>query len=202
MDLVRLACVKRAASVHPEPGSNSPTKICPTQPTTKVIDQAKALSQKSATYRSEETSREGSRVRCVLAVLAHRIEINAKNESIVTTGRYPCLVPPGTVTPKLTGQIQQPPESDRSSARTGILSSLLFSRSSKPVAHALTWSSPRMMTSMHRPSDSYCLHGAKNESITIPGPAQPRLKELVRRDGATSCPSGSAGTSREGVCGR
>jgi hypothetical protein len=94
-----------------------------------VIDQAKALSQKSATYRSEETSREGSRVRCVLAVLAHRIEINAKNESIVTTGRYPCLVPPGTVTPKLTGQIQQPPESDRSSARTGILSSLLFSRS-------------------------------------------------------------------------
>jgi hypothetical protein len=38
------------------------------------------------------------------------------------------LVPPGTVTPKLTGQIQQPPESDRSSARTGILSSLLFSR--------------------------------------------------------------------------
>ena len=129
MDLVRLACVKRAASVHPEPGSNSPTKICPTQPTTKVIDQAKALSQKSATYRSEETSREGSRVRCVLAVLAHRIEINAKSESIVTTGRYPCLVPPGTVTPKLTGQIQQPPESDRSSARTGILSSLLFSRS-------------------------------------------------------------------------
>ena len=131
MDLVRLACVKRAASVHPEPGSNSPTKICPTQPTTKVIDQAKALSQKSATYRSEETSREGSRVRCVLAVLAHRIDINAKSESIVTTGRYPCLVPPGTVTPKLTGQIQQPPESDRSSARTGILSSLLFSRSLK-----------------------------------------------------------------------
>ena len=28
MDLVRLACVKRAASVRPEPGSNSPTKIC------------------------------------------------------------------------------------------------------------------------------------------------------------------------------
>ena len=139
MDLVRLACVKRAASVHPEPGSNSPTKICPTQPTTKVIDQAKALSQKSATYRSEETSREGSRVRCVLAVLAHRIEINAKNESIVTTGRYPCLMPPGTVTPKLTGQIQQPPESDRSSARTGILSSLLFSRSLKLAALTGTW---------------------------------------------------------------
>jgi hypothetical protein len=70
MDLVRLACVKRAASVHPEPGSNSPTKICPTQPTTKMIDQAKAFSQKSATYRSEETSREGPRVRCVLAVLS------------------------------------------------------------------------------------------------------------------------------------
>jgi hypothetical protein len=43
-----------------------------------VIDQAEALSQKSATYRSEETSREGSRIRCVLAVLAHRIDINAK----------------------------------------------------------------------------------------------------------------------------
>ena len=28
MDLVRLACVKHAASVRPEPGSNSPTKIC------------------------------------------------------------------------------------------------------------------------------------------------------------------------------
>jgi hypothetical protein len=43
-----------------------------------VIDQAKALSQKSATYRSKETGREGPRVRCVLAVLAHRIDINAK----------------------------------------------------------------------------------------------------------------------------
>ena len=28
MDLVRLACVKHAASVRPEPGSNSPTKAC------------------------------------------------------------------------------------------------------------------------------------------------------------------------------
>ncbi len=26
--LVRLACVRRAASVHPEPGSNSPFKLC------------------------------------------------------------------------------------------------------------------------------------------------------------------------------
>ena len=29
MDLVRLACVKHAASVRPEPGSNSPSRICP-----------------------------------------------------------------------------------------------------------------------------------------------------------------------------
>jgi hypothetical protein len=28
LDLVRLACVKHAASVRPEPGSNSPTKAC------------------------------------------------------------------------------------------------------------------------------------------------------------------------------
>ena len=28
LDLVRLACVKHAASVRPEPGSNSPTKTC------------------------------------------------------------------------------------------------------------------------------------------------------------------------------
>ena len=28
MDLVRLACVKHAASVRPEPGSNSPTRTC------------------------------------------------------------------------------------------------------------------------------------------------------------------------------
>ena len=28
MDPVRLACVKHAASVRPEPGSNSPTKAC------------------------------------------------------------------------------------------------------------------------------------------------------------------------------
>ena len=181
MDLVRLACVKRAASVHPEPGSNSPTKICPTQPTTKVIDQAKALSQKSATYRSEETSREGSRIRCVLAVLAHRDNINAKSESIITTSRYPCLVPPGTATPKLTGQIQQPPESDRSSARTGILSSLLFSRSYKLNAHAKTrqyCSDPAVVL---RSSGSYCLRGAKNQAITTKGFAQPHAKVLVRR---------------------
>ena len=43
MDLVRLACVKRAASVHPEPGSNSPTKMCPTQTTTKVKVRAEAM---------------------------------------------------------------------------------------------------------------------------------------------------------------
>ena len=29
---VRLACVKRAASVHPEPGSNSPFKLAPASP--------------------------------------------------------------------------------------------------------------------------------------------------------------------------
>ena len=49
----------------------------------------------------------------------------------MTTDRYPCLVPPGTVTPKLTGQKHPPPESDIRTARTGILSSLLFSRSQK-----------------------------------------------------------------------
>lgn len=56
----------------------------------------------------------------------------------MTTDRYPCLVPPGTVTPKLTGQILSPPESGNSSARTGILSSLLFSRSQKGWARTTT----------------------------------------------------------------
>ena len=135
--------------------------------------------KRNISFRRNEPGRPSSPLRpcCISPPYRHQ----RKSESIMTTGRYPCLMPPGTVTPKLTGQIQQPPESDRSSARTGILSSLLFSRSSKPVAHALTWSSPRMMTSMHRPSDSYCLHGAKNESITIPGPAQPHAKILVQQ---------------------
>jgi|SaaInlV_100m_DNA_5_1039725.scaffolds.fasta_scaffold02296_2 hypothetical protein len=73
MDFVRLACVKRAASVHPEPGSNSPTKICPTQTHTKVLIQAEAIVRRAQyivvdDYSSSERAGKGPRVHCVLAV--------------------------------------------------------------------------------------------------------------------------------------
>jgi hypothetical protein len=58
MDLVRLACVKHAASVHPEPGSNSPTKTWPT------------VGSATSSQRAHHPSREGSCGRCVLADLA------------------------------------------------------------------------------------------------------------------------------------
>ena len=47
MDLVRLACVKHAASVRPEPGSNSPSKPCsyPTSP--EGVDRHESISEKS-----------------------------------------------------------------------------------------------------------------------------------------------------------
>ncbi len=38
--LVRLACVRRAASVHPEPGSNSPFKLCQ-DADSHILDQSK-----------------------------------------------------------------------------------------------------------------------------------------------------------------
>jgi hypothetical protein len=87
--------------------------------------------QKSAIYRSYETSRERLSSPLRPCCLAHRVDTITKSDFIKTTGRYPCLVPPGTVTPKLTGQKHPTLESDFSSARTGILSSLLFSRSQK-----------------------------------------------------------------------
>ena len=58
MDLVRLACVKHAASVHPEPGSNSPTKTWPT------------VGSATSSQRVHRPSREGSCGRCAFADLA------------------------------------------------------------------------------------------------------------------------------------
>ena len=54
---VRLACVKHAASVRPEPGSNSPTmsekKSSPIKPTRHTPDQTVQSASKKQTYRSQ-----------------------------------------------------------------------------------------------------------------------------------------------------
>ena len=135
--------------------------------------------ERNISFRRNEPGRPSSPLRpcCISPPYRHQ----RKSESIMTTGRYPCLVPPGTVTPKLTGQIQQPPESDRSSARTGILSSLLFSRSSKLFAHTKAWGFTSLMASVLRSSGGSCLRGAKSKATTTEGFAQPGAKVLRQR---------------------
>ena len=101
MDLVRLACVKHAASVRPEPGSNSPTRICPA-----------AREQRNRLVES----------------WAPRVGIHT-----VTAPRSDCVCDHVGTWPtfELTDSIRSS-RSPLVAARTGVQSSLPFSRSRRP----------------------------------------------------------------------
>ena len=83
MDLVRLACVKRAASVHPEPGSNSPTKMCLTRSPTVVVDRDRAIVR-----------------RAQLVVLRRLLDAEASRERLSSPLRPCCLAHRVDTTPK------------------------------------------------------------------------------------------------------
>src|SRR6056297_303886 len=104
MDLVRLACVKHAASVHPEPGSNSPTKTCPSRSPTEVGSRAGNECQ-----RAHHPSRE-------------RLVWTMRPCCVVLSNRYPCCRRQGVPTAELTDSHRDP--EGRPTARTGVLSSL------------------------------------------------------------------------------
>ena len=141
MDLVRLACVKRAASVHPEPGSNSPTKTCPTRSPTKVVVRARTIVRRAQLVvvddcSSSERAGKGPRVHYVLAVWPTVLTQSPKQRN---QDDRPVSVFGATRNgdTEIDWAEHQPPESDIRTARTGILSSLLFSRS-RSLAHTLT----------------------------------------------------------------
>ena len=134
MDLVRLACVKRAASVHPEPGSNSPTKLCPIRSRTEVLVRTRAIVRRAQHVVPKKRAGKGSRVRCVLAVWPivltpspKRVDRDDRPVSVFGATRDGDTEIDWADTSSL--------ESEFSSARTGILSSLLFSRSHRLGTH-------------------------------------------------------------------
>ena len=110
MDPVRLACVKHAASVRPEPGSNSPTRT--------VHDRTRAV----------------GRIDCVRDRVLHRgiADVPALRSDYDLPSR---LGPRGLY--ELTDSIQPRPEADVRAARTGVQSSLPFSRSRSSDVHSL-----------------------------------------------------------------
>jgi hypothetical protein len=105
MDPVRLACVKHAASVRPEPGSNSPSRTGPGKPGTIMFraHSPRALCRDSIPGLHPAAGWEARRIRVATDLAAgSRID---KQCTIPTRG------------------------SGRRTARTGVLSSLPFSRS-------------------------------------------------------------------------
>jgi hypothetical protein len=131
MDLVRLACVKHAASVHPEPGSNSPTRTWPRLAPTEVVARVGDECQ-----RAHHPSRESSCGRCVLAVWPSR------GTNPETAGNHGCCRQ-GRRQQKLTDSSSST-RGWRRTARTGVLSSLPFSRSRSSGTHQQRWGSVRV----------------------------------------------------------
>jgi hypothetical protein len=107
MDFVRLACVKHAASVHPEPGSNSPTKTWPILMTHR--------SERSDQQRvSDEHSTEWKLLVCVKcpAVCGHSASRTSK---LAHSDERPVfvLLPAGRPTAKLTDSFSRQPKGCR-----------------------------------------------------------------------------------------
>ncbi len=180
MDLVRLACVKRAASVHPEPGSNSPTKTCPTRSSTEVVVRAKAIVRRAQLVvvddcSSSERAGKGPRVHCVLAVWPTVLTQSPKQRNHDDRPVSVCGATRDGDT-EIDWAEHQPPESDIRTARTGILSSLLFSRSQKATALTLTRAFTQIPASVPHSSRSKRLRGAKSYATAVEGLAQPAAK--------------------------
>ena len=180
MDLVRLACVKRAASVHPEPGSNSPTKTCPTRSPTKVVVRARTIVRRAQLVvvddcSSSERAGKGPRVHYVLAVWPTVLTQSPKQRN---QDDRPVSVFGATRNgdTEIDWAEHQPPESDIRTARTGILSSLLFSRSQTATALTLTRAFAQALALVPHSSRSKRLHGAKSYATAVKRLAQPTAK--------------------------
>ena len=122
MDLVRLACIKHAASVHPEPGSNSPTKTCPTL----VTRQSERSSQKRGVSES-----------CTSSGICPPYSVRLYKP---TSSRGRCrpvirVAAGWEADSEIDRQSLESPEGGRRTARTGVLSSLPFSRSRSSGTH-------------------------------------------------------------------
>ncbi len=175
MDLVRLACVKRAASVHPEPGSNSPTKTCPTRSPTKVVVRARTIVRRAQYIVLTKRAGKGPRVHYVLAVWPTVLTQSPKQRN---QDDRPVSVFGATRNgdTEIDWAEHQPPESDIRTARTGILSSLLFSRSQKATALTLTRAFAQALALVPHSSRSKRLHGAKSYATAVKRLAQPTAK--------------------------
>jgi hypothetical protein len=115
MDLVRLACVKHAASVHPEPGSNSPTKACPSRAAAEAVDLLEDEVSASAPPRS------GIPPRRSVWLCGRPLPMGGSTGIRVAAGRV--------ADSRIDRQLFAPPGGGARTARTGVLSSLPFSRS-------------------------------------------------------------------------
>jgi hypothetical protein len=160
---VRLACVKHAASVHPEPGSNSPTRTGP----------AEAGSIRCRAHPSAAESCSGR---------------GADLDVCIRVAGMGCR-------PELTSSSTWSNESTRRTARTGVLSSLPFSRSRG------SGTSPRGGLGA---GDSGAPEASRERREMLATPLSdhnPSVRKSSRPGGTWSCRGAGAGTSRAAVPG-
>jgi hypothetical protein len=193
MDLVRLACIKHAASVHPEPGSNSPTKTC------------LAL----VTRRSERSNQKrGVSESCTSSGICPPYSVRLYKP---TSSRGRCrpvirVAAGWEADSEIDRQSLESPVGGRRTARTGVLSSLPFSRSRSSGTHR-----GRAIGAEDNLCSS-CVAGVGAGPFRRANPSVRRSTKIAGREGratwlrkilprgdATSCPSAAGGTARGAV---
>ncbi len=176
MDPVRLACVKHAASVRPEPGSNSPTKAC---------------------RRPQRLPGADERL-----VVERGVEWNARVTAIMTL--YYLLPSTGSVGGRIDRQLDltAPPRSDRPDELPALAFCLLFRfQGAEALAHRGGRNRPAWLGAGALP-EAASLPWAKRNTSRAGSPAHPWLTKTLRPGGGTSCPAAGAGSGRAAASGR
>ena len=170
MDLVRLACVKHASSVRPEPGSNSPTKTCRQRWRLPRLTIDMSLSAVAV----------GMTGHCDLDV-------------------YYLLPPTGYVDGRIDRQVHltRHPRVCRPEDLPALAFCLLFRfQGAEARAHLGGGVLPAWLGADRSSGGRSACRGAKRNVSRTTRATQPRLRKKLRPDGGTSCRSATAGTGR------
>ena len=187
MDLVRLACIKHAASVHPEPGSNSPTKTCLALVTRRSERSNQKRVSANAAFRAEFALRAASG--CVADVVVRRCR------------PLSVLLPAGMPTAKLTDSLSSHPEV--TVGLPALAFCLLFRfQGAEALARAVT---PVAMTVSGVGAGPFGRANSplrRSRTIAARVARATRLTKILRRGDATSSPCAAGGTCRAATLGR